>query len=288
VLARVQRRVLRHLEKLGLLSSHEDRAAEDPAFEEEPLLAACYAGSIVGRQAFGPEAGQSVPRLGDPTSARRSPTPTPLCARAAGFSLHAAVRIPARERLRRERLARYVLRPPFAAEQLSLTPEGKLLFRLARPFADGTTALRFEPSAFLERLIALVPRPGRPMLNYHGILAPAASWRDHVVPASPPPRAPRSQNSQPPTASVTKSSTGSQRLSASEPPTRRHERLPWAELLRRTYAIDVLVCDDCGARREMIAFLTAPDSIRRILEHLGLPTRPPPIRHSPAALFELN
>ncbi|MBL8901467.1 MAG: transposase [Planctomycetes bacterium] len=40
------------------------------------------------------------------------------------------MRIPARERLRRERLARYVLRPPFAAEQLSLTPEGKLLFRL--------------------------------------------------------------------------------------------------------------------------------------------------------------
>ena len=228
--------------------------------------------------------------------ARRSPTPTPLCDRSDGFSLHAAVRIPARERLRRERLARYVLRPPFAAEQLSLTPEGKLLFRLARPFADGTEALRFEPAAFLERLVALIPRPGRPMLTYHGILAPAASWRDHVVPASPPPRAPRCQGSQQPTASVTENSTPSQRLSGlsdqrlsdAEPPTRRHERLPWAELLRRTYAIEVLVCDLCGARRELIAFLTAPDSIRRILEHLGLPTRPPPIRHAPAALFELN
>jgi hypothetical protein len=296
VLARIQRRVLRHLEKLGLLSSHDDGAAEDPAFEEEPLLAACYAGSIVGRQAFGPQAGQPIPRLGDPTPPRRSPTPTPLCARAAGFSLHAAVRIPARERHRRERLARYVLRPPFAAEQLSLTPEGKLLYRLARPFADGTEALRFEPAAFLERLVALIPRPGRPMLTYHGILAPAASWRDHVVPASPPPRAPRCQSSQQPTASVTERSTPSQRLSGlpdqrpseADPPTRRHERLTWAQLLRRTYAIEVLVCDLCGARRELIAFLTAPDSIRRILEYLGLPTRPPPIRHAPAALFELN
>ncbi|MBL8898235.1 MAG: ATP-dependent helicase HrpA, partial [Planctomycetes bacterium] len=70
--------------------------------------------------------------------------------------------------------------------------------------------------------------------------------------------------------------------------TRRHERLQWAELLRRTYAIDVLVCEDCGARREMIAFLTAPDSIRRILEHLGLRTRPPPIRYAPAALVEFG
>ena len=59
-------------------------------------------------------------------------------------------------------------------------------------------------------------------------------------------------------------------------------------LLRRTYAIEVLVCDPCGARRESIACLTAPDSIRRTKEHLGLPTRPPPIRQAPAALFELN
>jgi hypothetical protein len=38
----------------------------------------------------------------------------------------------------------------------------------------------------------------------------------------------------------------------------------------------------------VIAFLTAPDSIRLILEQLGLPTRPPPIRCAPTALFELN
>ncbi|MBL8898237.1 MAG: transposase [Planctomycetes bacterium] len=144
--------------------------------------------------------------------------------------------------------------------------QGKLLFRLSRPFADGSQALRFEPSAFLERLIALVPRPGRPMLTYHGILAPAASWRDHVVPDSPPPRTSRCKSSHQTTASATKSSTHP------EPPTRRHERLSWADLLRRTYAFDVLACEECGARRKMIAFLTAPDSIRRILEHLGLPT----------------
>jgi hypothetical protein len=120
------------------------------------------------------------------------------------------------------------------------------------------------------------------MLTYHGILAPAASWRDHVVPASPPPRTSRCKSSHQTTASATKSSTDP------EPPTRRHERLSWADLLRRTYAFDVLVCEECGARRKMIAFLTAPDSIRRILEHLGLPTRPPPIRYAPAALFEFG
>lgn len=65
--------------------------------------------------------------------------------------------------------------------------DGQILLRFVCRFDDGTTALRFELTAFLERLVALVLRPGRPMLTYHGTLALAASWRDHVVPASPPP-----------------------------------------------------------------------------------------------------
>lgn len=67
----------------------------------------------------------------------------------------------------------------------------------------------------------------------------------------------------------------------------RHERSTWAEGLRRVYSPDVLACDACGAPRRIIAFLTASDSFRRILGHLGLPTRPAPIRPAPEALFEL-
>lgn len=57
-----------------------------PRFEAEPLLAACIAGSNSGCQAFAPEAGQSTQRLDKTTSARRSPTPIPLCASSDGFS----------------------------------------------------------------------------------------------------------------------------------------------------------------------------------------------------------
>ncbi len=38
---------------------------------------------------------------------------------------------------------------------------------------------------FLERLGALVPRPRRMMLTYHGALAPAAGMRGRVVPPPP-------------------------------------------------------------------------------------------------------
>ena len=39
-------------------------------------------------------------------------------------------------------------------------------------------AIAFDPLDFVSRLAALVPRPRAHLLTYHGILAPAAEWRD--------------------------------------------------------------------------------------------------------------
>jgi hypothetical protein len=51
-------------------------------------------------------------------------------------------------------------------------------------------------------------------------------------------------------------------------------RVDWAELLSRTFALDVFACVRCGGRRRVLAYVTAPSGVRSILEHLGLPTRP--------------
>ena len=55
----------------------------------------------------------------------------------------------------------------------------------------------------------------------------------------------------------------------------------WADLLRHTFAVDVLACPRCGGRMRVIATIDDPVVIRKILTHLGLPTelpasRPPP------------
>jgi len=47
------------------------------------------------------------------------------------------------------------------------------------------------------------------------------------------------------------------------------------ELLARIYAIQPLSCPRCQDPMRLIAFLTAPRSIRTILAHLGEPTTPP-------------
>ena len=64
------------------------------------------------------------------------------------------------------------------------------------------------------------------------------------------------------------------------------------ELMRRVFAIDVLVCHWCGGARRVLTFLTDPVVIRRILSHLELPADPPriaPARSPPdkAALFDV-
>jgi hypothetical protein len=170
-------RVLRVLRRRGYLD--EDDAPTDP---DDALMAQLCAASVEGRVALGPTAGAPVRRFRtDPTS---EPTfvPGELCADWEGFSLHAKVRIHGDDRERLERLSRYVARPPIATERLSLTPDGRVAYGLRRKWRDGTTHVVFDPLTFIERLAALVPRPRDKLLTYHGVLAPAAAWRDDVVP----------------------------------------------------------------------------------------------------------
>jgi hypothetical protein len=63
-------------------------------------------------------------------------------------------------------------------------------------------------------------------------------------------------------------------------------RLPWATLLRRVFAIEVLTCDRCGGKRRLVALIDKDAAIQKILAHLGLPTQPPaewPARAPPRA-----
>ena len=242
-----QTRVARLLRRRGLL---------DGSFEsdEEPtLLDAIAAASVQGRSAFAQRGAGGVERLGTPEEPGPQRRRAPLCAEADGFSLHAGVGVPAGDRERLERLCRYVARPALATERLSLSRRGNVLLRLRKPWRDGTTHLCFEPLAFIERLASLIPRPRAHLLTYHGVLAPNAALRDQVVPAPPASRA-RGEGFAAAACDV---------------------RYSWAELMKRVFAIDVLRCHHCGSRRQVIALITLPSIIRRILEHLGLPADPP-------------
>jgi len=249
---RLHRRITRYLQRTGHLprDPHGDEGPQDEP--DEPLLAQLGAASVQGRVALGRHSGRRLTRLGRRREVLPLSIPDELCCDVEGFSLHAKILVEAHERERLEHLCRYVARPPIATERLSLAPDGKVIYRLRRHWRDGTAAIAFDPLTFIERLAALVPRPRCHQLTYHGVLAPAAPMRDLVVP------------------------TGR----ATTPGTTPHPsvpRLPWAELLKRVFAIDALTCPWCGGPRKLIALLTDGLVVRLILSHLGLPTEPLPL-----------
>ena len=80
-----------------------------------------------------------------------------------------------------EKLVRYCARPPIANDRLSLLQDGRVLLELKTPWADGTTHVIYEPLDFIAKLVALVPRPHKNLVLYHGVLAARSKWRSRVV-----------------------------------------------------------------------------------------------------------
>jgi hypothetical protein len=99
-----------------------------------------------------------------------------------GFSLHAATRVEAAERVRLQRLCRYVIRPPLAAGRLQILDAEHVAFSLKSIWSDGTYQIVLSPQELLEKLAALVPPPRLNLVRYHGVLAPNAVDRAQIVP----------------------------------------------------------------------------------------------------------
>ena len=99
-----------------------------------------------------------------------------------GFNLHAGVRIEADDRVGRERLLRYCMRAPLSLERLSVLRDGRIAYKLQRPWRGGETHRVMQPIELLARLSALVPPPRHPLIRFHGVLAPHSSLRRSVVP----------------------------------------------------------------------------------------------------------
>ena len=146
-------------------------------------MAEVYAASVTGRIATGTQAGRRVVTGGDRIDPEEMESPSSdRCARLSGFSLHANVAVPARDRARLERLIRYMARPPLARERLAMLPDGRLIHEFKRPWRDGTSRVSYTPLEFIEKLVPLVPKQRVHLTRYSGVLGPAAKWRPAVIP----------------------------------------------------------------------------------------------------------
>jgi hypothetical protein len=162
----------------------------------------------------------------------------------------------------REALLKYVLRPPIAQERITQGPEGLVRIALKKRFSDGTFAVDLDPLSLLTRLCASVPPPRFHTVRYAGVLASASKLRPRILP-------------DPQGADGAADGADMAAREEQQPPSRRCRYRPWAELMMRTFAVDVLCCLRCSGRLRLVALMTEPKEICRYLRALGEPTVAP-------------
>jgi hypothetical protein len=136
---------------------------------------------------------------------------------------------------------------------------------------EPTEGERIDAMEFVARVLVQIPDPRRHLVRYYGAYSNASRGKRKRAAAS---AEPSSADQAPEDAAIP------------DGPYRAALRRRWAELIRRVYEVDPLICPRCGSEMRVIGFITQPALIDRILDHLRrrdkIP-RPPPLSSQPLA-----
>ncbi len=256
VLTKIINKLTKYLERQKIIIRDDNDGFQIP-IPDEDTLSKLQATSVTYRFATGKSKGKKAMVLKSVTDNDHTATKG-LVSKNSGFSLHAGVATKAHERDRLEKVCRYIARPAVAEERLSTNDKGDVIYRFKKPWDDGTTAMKLTPMELMERLVALVPRPRVHLTRYHGVLGPHYKYRKQIVPKPPELKLVQDQEIIEPKQLELKK-----------------KNISWARLLARVFGIDVETCSKCGERMKIIAAIEEPKVIRKILDHMGLDTKPP-------------
>ncbi len=186
--------------------------------------------------------------------------------RHSGFSVHNTVLVAPGDHKAVEALIRYMMRPPVSLARLRLLPGSDEVLHFPKRGGDdpgSSKPERIDAMDYVARVLAQIPPPRKHLVRYHGFYSNCARGK----------RRPRSQD-------ALANTDTQQQQPAPLPPVAPALRKRWADLLRRVYEIDPLVCPRCSATMRVVGFITQPDTLDRILDHFRRSTttrpRPPP------------
>jgi hypothetical protein len=188
-----------------------------------------------------------------------------------GFSVDNSVRLDGGDHKARQALAQYIARAPLSLQKLTYDrPGAKVLYHTAyNPYFKQNTTL-WNATDFIAALTQFIPPWGVRHVHYYGLYSSRckARWESvpHVARVAP---------------VGWKDSHGKQLPIEAAPPTtqtvpQRAFRSAWARLIAKVYEVDPLICPRCGSEMKLIALITDPAQVGKILRHLIKTGRAPP------------
>ena len=137
-----------------------------------------------------------------------------------------------------------------------------------RPGANGLVEL--SPFEFLDRLADLIPPPRKHRHRYHGVFAPNHRLRKAVTALAIGNVSKQREATTGGDGNDGRATGGCCDANPNQKP-RSHDtsRIAWAKLMARVGEEFPLECPACGGDIRLIAFITEPGPIRKILTHLG-------------------
>ena len=161
-----------------------------------------------------------------------------------GFHIHNEGKVVANDTEGRERLARYIIRPPVSLERLTYDRQGQQVFYQGK---DQTST--YDPIDFLAYASLHIPDKGEQLLRYYGWYSNKSRGlrkKDKRQPSPIPP------------------------VEEVLTPYQKQCNSAWARLIRKIYEVEPLLCPRCKHPMRIIAFIENDPAIQKILKHLGL------------------
>lgn len=193
----------------------------------------------------------------------------------AGFSVDGSVRIPAGSSKTREALSQYIARAPVSLKKLVVEDHaGTVLYYTAyNPYFRTNTKL-FRATDFMAEVLQHLPDCRTRLIRRYGLYSSRSrgTWlcKPHLVRLAP--EGWKQDHS--PQSSLRIGPTDEQYAEASV--STRESRAAWARLIAKVYETDPLECGRCGHPMRVVAVITEPQQVLKILRHLIKTGKAPP------------
>jgi hypothetical protein len=191
-----------------------------------------------------------------------------------GFSVDNSVTIPATSSRTRVSLAEYIARPPVSLQKMLVEEGGSsVLYRSEyNPFFRTNQRL-FPAVEFLVQLLQHLPDSRLKLIRRYGLYSSRSrgTWARKPYLVRLAPQGWRRDHEQ-----ASSVRLGDHVGQPEDSTSARESRAAWARLLAKVYEVDVLCCPRCGSEMKVLALITDPQQVRRILRHLVKTGASPP------------